>query len=79
MSRVPRRQKRVFDELEIASVDSGSVQSALAMSGPDFEDNLQIACAAQHQADAIVTRDPVDFIASPVLVVSPAELLRTMP
>lgn len=69
----------VFDELEIASVDSATVQSALAMTGPDFEDNLQIACAVQQQTDAIVTRDPADFIASPVPVLSPAELLRTMP
>lgn len=69
----------VFDELEIAWVDSATVQSALVMPGPDFEDNLQIACAVQQQVDAVVTRDPVDFIASPVPVMSPKELLRTMP
>ncbi len=69
----------VFDELEIAWVDSATVQSALAMTGPDFEDNLQIACAVQQHTDAIVTRDPADFIASPVPVMSPKELLRTIP
>ena len=68
----------LFDEFEIAAVDLTTVQSALTMSGVDFEDNLQIACAIQHNADAIVTRYPDDFIASPVPIMSPAELLRTL-
>lgn len=68
----------LFDELEIAAVDLTTVQSALGMSGVDFEDNLQIACAMQHHADAIITRDPADFISSPVPILSPAELLRTL-
>lgn len=68
----------LFDELEIAAVDATTVQSALAMPGVDFEDNLQIACAIQHQADVIITRDPADFISSPVPIMSPAELLRTL-
>ena len=46
--------------------------------GIDFEDNLQIACAVEAKLDAIVTRNAKDFVASPVLVLTPAELLAQL-
>ncbi len=45
------------------------------MTGADFEDNLQIACAVEARLDAIVTRDTKGFAGSPVPALSPAELL----
>lgn len=47
--------------------------------GPDFEDDLQIECAESAELDAIVTGDPAGFVNSPVVVVSPAELLAWLP
>jgi hypothetical protein len=46
--------------------------------GNDFEDNVQIACAVIAGLDAIVTRDPKGFAGSPVLVLTPAELLARL-
>jgi hypothetical protein len=53
--------------------------TARAMSGRDFEDNVQISCAMAGAVGAIVTRDPSDFAHSPVRVMSPAELLAVLP
>jgi hypothetical protein len=43
--------------------------------GGDFEDNLQIATAITDFMQAIVTRDPMDFAASPIRVYSPQEFI----
>jgi len=45
------------------------------MSGGDFEDNLQIATAITDFMQAIVTRNPKDFAASPIRVYTPVEFL----
>jgi len=43
------------------------------------EDNLHIACAVEARLDAILTRNPKDFAGSPVLFLTPAELLARLP
>jgi predicted nucleic acid-binding protein len=65
--------------LSIAPVDESTLLAALAMTGADFEDNLQIACAVQAGADGIVTRDPRGFASSPVPVLAPADLVALLP
>jgi predicted nucleic acid-binding protein len=60
--------------LEIAPVDRTTLENARTLPGSDFEDNLQIACAIQIGADAIVTRDPKGFGGSPIPLLSPADL-----
>jgi len=47
--------------------------------GSDYEDDLQIECASDDRLDAIVTRNPKDFAGSPILVLTPAELLARIP
>lgn len=37
-----------------------ALERAQALSGSDFEDNVQIACAELNGLDAIVTRNPAD-------------------
>jgi len=64
--------------LEIVPVDRTALEMATALPGSDFEDNLQIACAVEARLDAIVTRNPKDFTGSPVLVLTPAELLALL-
>ncbi len=51
---------------------------ATTFPGSDFEDNLQIACAVEATLDAIVTRNPKDFARSPVMILTPAELLALL-
>jgi predicted nucleic acid-binding protein len=64
--------------LEIVPVDRTTLEMATNLPGSDFEDNLQIACAVEARLDAIVTRNPKDFSGSPVLVLTPAELLALL-
>lgn len=64
--------------LQVAPVDQGALLAALAMPGPDFEDNLQIACAVQAGADLIVTRDPRGFAHSPIPVLTPSDLVSQL-
>jgi predicted nucleic acid-binding protein len=69
-----------LETFEIVSVQRSSLERALQGAGPDFEDELQIACAAEAGLEGIVTRDPGDYIhQSAVPAVSPAELLARLP
>jgi predicted nucleic acid-binding protein len=60
--------------LSVAPTDQAALLSAMGMPGPDFEDNLQIACAVQAGVDAVVTRDPRGFAHSPLPILTPADL-----
>jgi len=62
--------------LHVVPVDRQTVARARSLAGKDFEDDLQIACAVEIGADAIVSRDPSGFAHSPVPVFSPTELLQ---
>lgn len=60
----------------ILSVDRNTVATALAMSGNDFEDNVQIACAQFAGLGLIVTRDVKGFRQSPIPVVDPPAIAK---
>jgi len=62
----------------VAAVDAAVLASARAMSGDDFEDNLQVASAVAAGVDLIVTRDPSGFRRSPVPAVDAGEALRRL-
>lgn len=62
-----------LETFEILPVDRATLLSAQALSGSDFEDNVQIAAAEAAGLDAIVTRDQDSFQGSPLPVWSPAE------
>jgi predicted nucleic acid-binding protein len=64
--------------IAIWKVDAATISLALQQAGPDFEDNLQLACAIEAKADAIVTRDPAGFVGAPVPILSPADLLARL-
>lgn len=61
--------------LEIVSIDGGILAQAFHSPMPDFEDNIQIYCAIACQADYIVTRNVGHFADSPVLAITPEDLL----
>lgn len=64
-----------MDAFNVGTVDRAVLERAQALSGSDFEDNVQIACAEANGLDAIVTRDPSDYEGSPIALWSPAECL----
>jgi predicted nucleic acid-binding protein len=64
---------------DIHDVTRQTLEDAAGLPGGDFEDNVQIAAAARAGVDAIVTRDPAGFAASPVPVLSPADLVARLP
>ena len=70
--------RNCLDRLQVVSVTRDLLDAAERRGGSDFEDDLQIECAADAHLDAIVTRNPKDFAGSPVLVLTPAELLALL-
>jgi predicted nucleic acid-binding protein len=67
-----------LEAFEIAALYRECVVAARRMSGRDFEDNLQIACALTDFTEAIVTRNPGDFRASPIAVYTPTQFLAEL-
>jgi predicted nucleic acid-binding protein len=70
--------KLCLEAFEICAVDRSALEEAIALTGVDFEDNLQIACATLSNVEAIVTRNKDDFTESKIPVLAPDELLRKL-
>jgi predicted nucleic acid-binding protein len=64
-----------LNTFEICAVDRQTLEQAALLPGGDFEDNVQIACALIAGLDAIVTRNSADFVAAPIPILTPTELL----
>jgi predicted nucleic acid-binding protein len=60
--------------MEVCPVDRDVLEQAIALSLPDFEDAVQVACAVGLRLDAVVTRDLNGFADSPISVFSPENL-----
>jgi predicted nucleic acid-binding protein len=65
-----------LDAFDIGAVDRAVLERAQALSGLDYADNVQIACAEHHHLEAIVTRNLSDYEGSPIVVWSPAQCLQ---
>ncbi len=63
---------------DVLAVDQATLRDADSRTGADFEDDVLIVAAMAGNMDVIVTRDPADFVNSPVEVLSPAELLARL-
>jgi len=63
---------------EIIPVGRQTLELAQGLTGSDFEDNLQIACAIEARLDAIVTRDAKGFLGSSIPFLTPAELIARL-
>jgi predicted nucleic acid-binding protein len=64
--------------MEICSVDRDVIQQAVDLELSDFEDAVQVAAAMGDGLDAIVTRDVEGFVGSPILIMSPDELVKQL-
>ncbi len=67
--------ERYLREFGLLTVDRAVLTAALALPGPDVEDNAQIACAQLAGLDLIVTRDAAGFRHAPILAVEPAAVV----
>jgi predicted nucleic acid-binding protein len=77
-SGAPRTVTALLDLIKlvrVAPLDHELVVQALALPWKDFEDALHTVCAINIDADVLVTRNPRDFLASPIRVMDPDELL----
>ena len=63
---------RCLREFGVLATYRAVLQAALGQSGPDFEDNVQIASAHAAGLDCIVTRDPAGYRHSPIQALEPA-------
>jgi predicted nucleic acid-binding protein len=53
--------KQVSSILTVVPMDSGQLQDAILLDGPDFEDILQLCCAVANGCSLVLTHNPRDF------------------
>lgn len=77
---IERARQAVADTLaalEVCTVDGTLLQQAFASNLRDFEDAVQLACAAAESLDAIITRNSQDFAGATLPILSARELLES--
>ncbi|MDE0555445.1 MAG: PIN domain-containing protein [Candidatus Poribacteria bacterium] len=65
----------VLDQVSIVSVNFRELQLATTLTGNDFEDNLQVACAMLSRLDVIVTRNLSGFSGNNIQILTPQQML----
>lgn len=68
----------ILTAFDVCSIDTESLEAALALPLKDFEDAVQLASALIYQLDAIVTRDANDFAGAALPVYLPADFLKEL-
>ncbi len=53
--------KQIASVMEVLPMDNEQFQQALLLSGPDFEDIMQLTCAIAGGCQVIITHNPRDF------------------
>ncbi len=67
--------RAVLNQLSVISVGPRELQLATRLTGNDFEDNLQVACAISKQLDLIVTRNLTGFSGANIPILTPQQML----
>ena len=74
---IKKRREILLGLLEFLFVESIDIEKLIrALSNEnfkDFEDCLQVECAAEVNADYIITRNKIDFAGSEIPILTPAE------
>jgi predicted nucleic acid-binding protein len=65
----------ILKGLHLVALTQTILDHALASTGPDFEDNIQIASAESISANHLITRNKRDFVTSQITVLTPDEWL----
>ena len=66
---------RLIQIINVIDVSAGDCERAFDLPTSDYEDAVQIACAARHKLDQIVTQDAGHFSGSPINIASPEAFL----
>lgn len=53
--------KQISSIITVVPMDDGQLQDAILLDGPDFEDILQLCCAAANGCSLVLTHNPRDF------------------
>jgi predicted nucleic acid-binding protein len=64
--------------VSIAPVDQSTIEQALNLDYPDFEDAVQMMCAVQCKADALITRNLNDYQPALLPVLQPVDFLGAL-
>jgi predicted nucleic acid-binding protein len=64
--------------MEVCPVNRDILEAAFASNLRDFEDAVQLACATASGLDAIITRNPQDFVGATLPILSASELLESL-
>ena len=64
--------------IKIAPVDQSTIEQALNLDYPDFEDAVQMITAVQCKVDCLVTRNVKDYQPTLLPVMQPVEFLGTL-
>ena len=67
-----------LNNLEILPVQRSTLEQARTLSGSDYEDNVQLACAIEAKMDCLVTRDPSGYPGAALPVLTPAQLVAQL-
>jgi len=74
-----KKTKEFIGELlkfvNVSPTDTKSAEYAISLNVPDFEDALQMSAAKECNADYIITRNIKHYKKSPILAITPKELL----
>lgn len=62
--------------VDVADILKSDILRAFELNFSDYEDALQARCAKRIKANYIITRNPSDFINSPVPTLSPESFLK---
>ena len=62
----------------MATIDQTTIEQALALNWPDFEDAVQMAAAINAGLDYLITRNPRDFKPDGVQVLRPGDALALL-
>jgi predicted nucleic acid-binding protein len=68
----------LLEHLSVTPLDQDLLLRALSLGWDDVEDAVQGIYAERAEADYLVTRNPTDFAAASVAVVTPRQLLATL-
>jgi predicted nucleic acid-binding protein len=69
---------RLVSICHIATVDQTVISMALTANFRDFEDAIQYSAAVINQLDAIVTRNPQDFVRTASRIMTPDALIQEL-
>ncbi|MDR2525283.1 MAG: PIN domain-containing protein [Oscillospiraceae bacterium] len=68
----------LLSSINVLDVTGADCEKAFELPMSDYEDALLAYCAKRHKVNLIVTRNPKHFEGSPVKVIEPDALLKTL-